>query len=103
MSDNLPSHLLLLRSSKQQKFVEDKTDDECEEVDLQHREISKSECADCFGQWKDNETEEWLKCTNNKCGVWSHTECLEMTMDNNIMFDEMVFVLVTEIYVFWIQ
>ena len=26
--------------------------------------------------WKDNEAEEWLKCTNNKCG-WSHADCLE--------------------------
>ena len=28
---------------------------------------------------EDNEAEERLKYTNNKCGVWSHAECLEKT------------------------
>ena len=72
-----PAKSSLASNSKRQKFVEDKTDDECEEVGLQHCEISESECAACFGQWEDNEAEEWLKCTNDKCGVWSHAECLE--------------------------
>ena len=72
-----PAKSSLASNSKRQKFVEDKTDDECEEVGLQHREISESECAACFGQWEDDEAEEWLKCTNDKCGVWSHAECLE--------------------------
>ena len=65
-----PAKSSLVSNSKRQKFVEDKTDDECEEVGLQRREISESECAACFGQWEDDETEEWLKCTNDKCGVW---------------------------------
>ena len=67
----------LASNFKRQKFVEDKKDDECEEVGLQQCEISETECAACFGQWEDNEAEEWLKCTNDKCGVWSHAECLE--------------------------
>ena len=45
------------------------------------REISESECAACFGQWEDDEAEEWLKCTNDKCGDWSHAECLEKSDD----------------------
>ena len=44
-----PAKSSLASNSKRQKFVEDKTDDECEEVGLQRREISESECAACFG------------------------------------------------------
>ena len=53
-----PAKSSLASNSKWQKFVEDKTDDECEEVGLQHHEISESKCAACFGQWEDNEAEE---------------------------------------------
>ena len=62
---------------KRQKICED----ECDEVGLQHREISESECAVCFGQWEEDDTEEWLMCTNDKCGVWSHTDFLEKCDD----------------------
>lgn len=62
---------------KRQKICED----ECDEVGLQHREISESECAACFGQWEEDDAEEWLICTNDKCGVWSHTDCLEKCDD----------------------
>ena len=36
--------------------------------------------------WKDNEAEEWLKCTNNKCGVWSHADCLEKSDNAYVCF-----------------
>ena len=61
-------------------------EDECDEVGLQHREISESECAVCFGQWEEDDTEEWLMCTNDKCGVWSHTDCLEKCDDAYVCF-----------------
>ena len=62
---------------KRQKICED----ECEEVGLQHREISESECAACFGHWEEDDADEWLMCTNEMCGVWSHTNCLEKSDD----------------------
>lgn len=64
-------------NSKRQKIC----DDECNEVGLQHREISESECAVCFGHWEEDDADEWLMCTNEKCGVWSHTNCLEKCDD----------------------
>jgi len=68
-------------NSKRQKIVGDDTDDECEESGLQYREISESECAACFGQWEEDDADEWLKCTNENCGVWSHADCLEKSDD----------------------
>ena len=58
---------------KRQKICKD----ECDEVGLQHREISESEYTVCFGHWEEDDADEWLMCTNDKCGVWSHTDCLE--------------------------
>ena len=56
-------------------------EDECDEVGLQHHEILESECAVCFGHWEEDDADEWLICTNEKCGVWSHTDCLEKSDD----------------------
>jgi len=48
-----------------------------DEKGLQHREISQNECAACFGQWDEDESDEWIKCINKECSVWSHANCLE--------------------------
>ena len=56
-------------------------EDECDEGGLQHREISESECAVCFGHWEEDDADEWLMCTNDQCEVWSHTKCLEKSDD----------------------
>jgi len=49
------------------------------ETGIQHRELSENECAVCFGlHEEDSEPVEWLKCTNEDCNVWSHTNCLEV-------------------------
>ena len=61
---------------KRQRIYEN----ECDEGGLQHREISESECAVCFGHWEEDDADEWLMCTNDQCGVWSHTKCLEKVM-----------------------
>ena len=39
---------------ERQKICEDK----CEEVGLQHRQISEHECAVCFGHWEENDADE---------------------------------------------
>ena len=54
-------------NSKWQKICED----ECDEVGLQHREISESECAVCFSHWEEDDADEWLMCTNENvvCGA----------------------------------
>ena len=39
----------------------------------------KNECIACFGLFEDDEDSlEWIECTNESCKVWSHVECLEM-------------------------
>ena len=64
-------------NSKRQKIGDD-------EVGLQHREISESECAVCFGHWEEDDADEWLMCTNENCGVWSHSNCLEKCDDTYV-------------------
>jgi len=45
----------------------------------QHHEISKDECAACFGLYEDDaDSVEWIECMNGNCQVWCHAECLEM-------------------------
>ena len=34
-----------------------------------------------FWSWEEDDADEWLMCTNDKCGVWSHTDCLEKSDD----------------------
>ena len=46
---------------------------------LQHHEILPNECAACFALWKEDDTDEWLKCTNSDCGVWCHADYLEQS------------------------
>lgn len=50
----------------------------------QRREVSLNKCAVCFGLYDediDSETadlmSDWIQCTNDGCGVWVHTECLD--------------------------
>ena len=50
----------------------------------QRREVSSNECAVCFSLYDediDSETgdlmSDWIQCTNDGCGVWVHTECLD--------------------------
>jgi len=51
------------------------------ETGIQHRELSENECTVCFGLYEeDPEPVEWLKCTNEDCNVWSHTNCLEVSI-----------------------
>jgi len=48
------------------------------ETGIQHCELSENECAFCFGVLEeDPEPVEWLKCTNEQCNVWSHTDCCD--------------------------
>ena len=47
------------------------------EEGLQRQEISQNKCAACFGLWEEDDTDEWLQCTNSDCGVWCHAECSE--------------------------
>ena len=53
-----------------------------------YQEISKDMCYVCLGLWKDDMDEEtgclmpgreWIQCSDEECGVWSHVECLEET------------------------
>ena len=46
------------------------------ETGIQHCELSENKRAVCFGlHEEDPEPVEWLKCTNEQCNVWSHTDC----------------------------
>ncbi len=52
---------------------------------LQSREVSSNECAVCFGLYDEDVNSEtgelmsdWIQCTSEDCGVWVHTECLDM-------------------------
>ena len=46
---------------------------------IQHHEISKDESAACFGLFEDDDDSvEWIECTNENCRVWAHAECLQM-------------------------
>ena len=63
--------------SKQQKL--DRGEDESQDAGIQHHEISKDECAACFGLFEDDaDSVEWIECTNENCRVWAHAERLEM-------------------------
>ena len=42
--------------------------------------MSESECAVCFGHWEEDDADEWLTCTNEKCDMWSCADCLEKVM-----------------------
>ena len=65
-------------SSHSQRAAKRQLEDNCPESGIQHREISEDECAVCFGlHEEDPEQVEWLRCTNEDCNVWSHTDCLE--------------------------
>ena len=60
--------------SKQQKL--DSGEDESQDAGIQHHEISKDECAACFGLFEDDaDSVEWIECTNENCRVWAHAEC----------------------------
>ena len=37
-----------------------------------------------FCDYESDDTEEWLQCTNDKCGVWSHVECLQKVIMHNL-------------------
>jgi len=60
--------------SKRQNVTDN---NDSEEEGLQHHKISQYECAACFGHWEKDGAEEWLRCTNNTCGVWGHADCLD--------------------------
>ena len=67
-------------SSKRQRL--DRGEDESQDAGIQHHEISKDECAACFGLFEDDaDSVEWIECTNKNCRVWAHAECLEMCDD----------------------
>jgi len=62
--------------SKQQRV--DVSNDDSQDNGLQHHEISKDECAACFGLFEDDpDSVEWIECTNESCKVWCHADCLE--------------------------
>ena len=66
----------------------DVSDAEPTESGLQDNEISNSECAVCFGLYEDDLSmtgkleREWVQCTNELCGKWMHSECLDK--ENNM-------------------
>ena len=63
--------------SKRQRL--DRGEDESQDAGIQHHEITKDECAACFGLFEDDaDSVEWIECTNENCRVWAHAECLEM-------------------------
>lgn len=59
------------------------------DVGLQRREVSSNECAACFGLYDEDVdpdsgdiTQDWIQCTDEDCGVWTHTECLDKCDDD---------------------
>ena len=59
------------------------------DIGLQGREVSSNECAACFGLYEEDIdpdsgdiTREWIQCTDEDCGVWMHTECLDKCDDD---------------------
>jgi len=53
----------------------DVSNDNSQDNGLQHHEISKDECAACFGLFEDDpDSVEWI---DESCKVWCHTDCLE--------------------------
>ena len=59
------------------------------DIGLQGREVSSNECAACFGLYEEDVdpdsgdiTREWIQCTDEDCGVWMHTECLDKCDDD---------------------
>ena len=66
--------------SKRQRL--DRRENESHDTGVQHREVSKDECAACFGLFEnDDELVEWIECTNDDCKVWCQAECLEKCDD----------------------
>ena len=62
--------------SKRQRL--DRRENESHDTGVQQREVSKDECAACFGLFEDDdELVEWIVCTNDDCKVWCHAECVE--------------------------
>ena len=53
---------------------------------VRYEEAAQDSCSVCFGLYKDDLDEEtgciatdreWIQCSDQDCGVWSHVECLE--------------------------
>ena len=51
-----------------------------------YRETGQDTCCVCFGLYKDDVDDEtglvlaehdWIQCSEEDCGVWSHVKCLE--------------------------
>ena len=63
-------------------------------IGLQGQEVLSNECAACFGLYEDVDpdsgdiTREWIQCTDEDCGVWMHTECLDKCDDDFAAFVE---------------
>jgi len=61
----------------------DAGNEDSEDTRLQHYEISKNECAACFGLFEDDpDSVEWIECTNKNCKVCCHKEYLEKCDDS---------------------
>ena len=37
-------------------------------------------CVKIFGHWEEDDADDLLRCTNEKCGVCNHTNCLKEVM-----------------------
>ena len=69
---------LASNGSKSKRRRLDVSNDENQDDGLQCHEISKDECAACFGLFEDDpDSVEWIECTNESCKVWCHADCLE--------------------------
>ena len=58
-------------------------------IRLQRREVSSNECAACFGLYDEDVDpdsgdiiQDWIQCTDEGWGVWTHTECLDKCDDD---------------------
>ena len=55
----------------------------------QHSESGVNECTVCFGNYKDDLSEDgtptrgWIQCTDNECSKWMHEDCI--SKDGDIM------------------
>ena len=63
------------------------------DIGLRGREVSSNECAACFGLHEEDVdpdsgdiTREWIQCTDEDCGVWMHTECLDKCDDDFVCY-----------------
>ena len=71
--------------SKSKRRRVDVSNDENQDDGLQRHEISKDECAACFGLFEDDpDSVEWIECTNESCKVWCHADCLERCDEANV-------------------